>query len=590
MTQSARLPAAKRGKILYLLLFALTVTGFLPVMFVAQKLIGLYQEELRSTLREKQLTQAPAISEALDTYVDGARARVAKIAEAFSVLAELPGDDPTPRLLGDPGFLKRFLDADLILLTVHTRGGKRFESQTDPRISPEQVERLLAGGLATGQELISQPTYLPEREQAVVVITRPILSGTAVAGVLSGVFALNPIWDGILHELNVPYTAFVLDREGALIAHTDPAAMRKPAPRNELIDRFLGAGARDKETIPFTIAGPSGDVRMLGTRVPTRNGWGVFVQVEEGLAFAPAAAMKRAALRWALLTLLLGIGVAVLFAGYVTRPIQRLAEASRAFARGELGRRVEVSANNEIGELADTFNLMSTEIQGYIERLKSAAEENHELFLGTIRVLATAIDEKDPYTRGHSERVNRLSLVIGKHLDLSEKEMRHLHIASLLHDVGKIGIDDRILRKPAALTDDEFEVMKQHPVRGANILSGVRALEEIIPGMKHHHERWSGGGYPDGLVGEQIPLAARIIQIADSYDAMTTNRPYQRAMRMEAAVARINELTGAICDPKVVAAFNRAYRSGDLKAEGLAPGAPTARAIRENTRPANAPS
>ena len=124
---------------------------------------------------------------------------------------------------------------------------------------------------------------------------------------------------------------------------------------------------------------------------------------------------------------------------------------------------------------------------------------------------------------------------------------------------------------------------QQHPVRGANILSGVKALADIIPGMKHHHERFSGGGYPDGLVGEEIPLLARIIQIADSFDAMTTNRSYQRAMSMEAAVARVNELSGKICDPKVVEGLNRAYHSGELEAESLAPGAPTARAIRRQS-------
>ncbi|MEE8384793.1 MAG: HD domain-containing phosphohydrolase, partial [Dehalococcoidia bacterium] len=263
-----------------------------------------------------------------------------------------------------------------------------------------------------------------------------------------------------------------------------------------------------------------------------------------------------------------------------TRPIRRLAQASRAFARGEFGTRVEVRARNEIGELAETFNHMSGELELHIQELKHAAEEYRELFMGTTTALATAIDEKDPYTRGHSERVNRFTLILGKHLDLSEKEMTNLHLSALLHDIGKIGIDDRILRKPAALTDEEFEIMKQHPVRGANILAGVSALAEVIPGMKHHHERYAGGGYPDGLMGESIPLAARIIQVADALDAMTTNRPYQRAMGMEAAVKRMNDLAGTVSDPKVVDALNRAWRSGELEARKLAPGAPTARAIK----------
>src|SRR5881397_456046 len=137
-----------------------------------------------------------------------------------------------------------------------------------------------------------------------------------------------------------------------------------------------------------------------------------------------------------------------------------------------------------------------------------AAHENHLLFINSVRMLAAAIDAKDPYTRGHSERVARYSIGIGKNLGLSEQDMRNLRISALLHDVGKIGIDDRILRKPGALSDDEFEVMKGHPVKGAAIMSGVAQLIDIIPGMKYHHEKWSGGGYPDGLVGDYVCFRA----------------------------------------------------------------------------------
>src|SRR5438093_4656633 len=173
---------------------------------------------------------------------------------------------------------------------------------------------------------------------------------------------------------------------------------------------------------------------------------------------------------------------------------------------------------------------MSASIETAIDQLKKAAHENHLLFINSIRILAAAIDAKDPYTRGHSERVARYSIAIGKNLNLPEKEMRNLRISALLHDVGKIGIDDRILRKPGALSEDEFEVMKGHPAKGAAIMSGVAQLIDIIPGMKYHHEKWSGGGYPDGLVGEHIPVQARIVAIADPFGAMTTNRPYQQAM------------------------------------------------------------
>jgi HD-GYP domain-containing protein (c-di-GMP phosphodiesterase class II) len=208
---------------------------------------------------------------------------------------------------------------------------------------------------------------------------------------------------------------------------------------------------------------------------------------------------------------------------------------------------------------------MGEEIRNHIYRLDKALRENEFLLLGTIQAMAAAIDEKDPYTRGHSERVYRYSLAISRRMGLSKKAQRDVMISALLHDVGKIGIEDAILRKPAALTDQEFQIMKRHPAKGAHIMQPLLQMQEIIGGIRNHHERWAGGGYPDNLKGEEIPLLARIIQVADSFDAMTTTRPYQRAMKFEAGVARIRELAGIVFDPKVVEAFHEAWIAGDLK-------------------------
>jgi HD-GYP domain-containing protein (c-di-GMP phosphodiesterase class II) len=210
---------------------------------------------------------------------------------------------------------------------------------------------------------------------------------------------------------------------------------------------------------------------------------------------------------------------------------------------------------------------MSEEIEKAIEQLKRAADENNLLFINSVRMLAAAIDAKDPYTRGHSERVARYSIAIGKHLQLPAQEMRNLRISALLHDVGKIGIDDRILRKPGALSDEEFEIMKTHPAKGAAIMSGVAQLIDIIPGMKYHHERWTGGGYPESLKGDQIPMQARIVAVADTFDAMTTNRPYQKAMDIDYVVQKIRELAGTRYDPLVVEAFASAVKHGDIQLE-----------------------
>ncbi|MGD8376617.1 MAG: HAMP domain-containing protein, partial [Acidobacteriota bacterium] len=475
----------RRGRLLYVLLFALLFTGFVPVLFVAQKLNRLYEEELRSTLGEKQFTLAAAIAETLDTHVDGARARVAELAAALGTVAEHSGSGEQRRLIRGGDFLDGFVGGDLILVRFVDRRDRTYEAASQPRIPDAWVDRLVTGGRGDGAELITQPVFVPEVGIPVLAISRPVLAGGRLSGVVTGVFNLASIWDELVDSLNVPYTAYVLNQDGHLVAHTDPSRLGQPMPRHYLVERFLGPTSRDRETTSFVVTGgSSGDVRVLGTKMATRNGWGVFVQVEEALAFAPAVAVRAEARKWAGLTLALGIGVAVLFAGYLTRPIHRLAAAARAFAAGNLETRVEVSARNELGVLGDTFNSMASEIRDQLDKLREAAVENRELFLGTIRALAVAIDEKDPYTRGHSERVNRLSLIIGRHLGLDEAEMEDLNIGSLLHDLGKIGVDDRILRKPAALTDEEFELMKQHPGRGANILAGVKALERIVPAMK----------------------------------------------------------------------------------------------------------
>src|SRR5262249_35131150 len=149
-------------------------------------------------------------------------------------------------------------------------------------------------------------------------------------------------------------------------------------------------------------------------------------------------------------------------------------------------------------------------------------------------------------------------------MGLPEDQIWEIHVASRLHDVGKIAIDDAVLRKPGRLSPEEMEHMKTHPARGAAIMQSIRQMKNILPGLRSHHERWAGGGYPDGLKGEEIPLMARIIAVADTFDATTTERPYQKAMTPEQARNRINELKGVALDVRVVDAFNRAYDAGEF--------------------------
>ncbi len=179
------------------------------------------------------------------------------------------------------------------------------------------------------------------------------------------------------------------------------------------------------------------------------------------------------------------------------------------------------------------------------------------LFLGTVKSLSSAIDAKSKWTAGHSERVTRYALDIGKGMGLDEKVLKDIEIGGLLHDIGKLGTYEVILDKPGKLTDEEFNLIRQHPVKGAEILSPIKQLKGIIPVVRHHHEFYNGKGYPDGLKGEGIPLMARIMCVADSVDAMGADRPYRKGRPMDEIIAEVKRCSGTQFDPKVSEVFLR---------------------------------
>ncbi len=182
-------------------------------------------------------------------------------------------------------------------------------------------------------------------------------------------------------------------------------------------------------------------------------------------------------------------------------------------------------------------------------------KELRELFYKTIRAISNALDTKDSYTNGHSLRVTLYSMILAKQLGLDEDYMEDIEIAGLLHDIGKIAMPKSILCKNGKLTDEEFAIMKSHPVRGEKIVINIKKLQMISEWVKSHHERWDGKGYPDALKGENIPLAGRIIALADTYDAMTSTRPYRTALSHETAISEIKRCAGTQFDPRLADIF-----------------------------------
>ncbi len=192
------------------------------------------------------------------------------------------------------------------------------------------------------------------------------------------------------------------------------------------------------------------------------------------------------------------------------------------------------------------------------KRLKDA-------FLHTSEALAEAVNSRDPYTGGHVRRVENYSLLMGEALGLDEKDSEDLRLAAILHDIGKIGIDDAILRKAEPLSPEEEAMMQRHPEIGGRIMSFVTEMRDIIPGVRHHHENYDGSGYPDGLKGEDIPLHARIIAIADAFDALTTDRPYRKAVTMEEALGVLRRYRGSRFDPGLVDIFCRLIKESGAR-------------------------
>jgi len=191
---------------------------------------------------------------------------------------------------------------------------------------------------------------------------------------------------------------------------------------------------------------------------------------------------------------------------------------------------------------------------GYAERVRNDMTHAREGF-SMLDALVTAVDNKDRYTRRHSEDVMRYSVQIAQQLGLDADMLRVIEVAALIHDVGKIGVPDSILRKPGQLSDDEFAAIRQHPIMGAVIAESVPGFEGTLDAIRHHHERWDGKGYPGGLVGAAIPFVARLMAVADSYSAMTTDRPYRKGMAQEKALSILREGAGVQWDPQCVDAF-----------------------------------
>src|SRR3989441_12469524 len=563
-----------RIPILYVILSVLVLVSVVPMYFYSAQVESINRERLITNERLLQNTVTRSLADDISQHQESLRMMLANLSSALQVAS---GGDITSAHVEAPelrALLENFVSSseDLAYATLLNSDGKGISAG---RIAPDaflqrELERAYAaardGRVYNGQTFV---VGSGKSSRTVMLVSAPVMYGGRFLGMIGSVVDLQFLIRRLQEVNHNGLTPYVVDSQGRLVAGATPDyATGQDMTNLEIVKNFVEQGSKAQLVVPtreFSVGGKSG-VKMLGTYSPVTNlDWAVVVQKPRDEAYRGVYEMQRTARLLALLAALPSAAISFIAARRITNPLEVLTDSSRAIARGDFSQRVKLKSRTEIGELAATFNTMSEELEQFVLDLKRAANENRELFMGSIQMLAGAVDEKDPYTRGHSDRVTRYSLMIARQMGQPEEFVEIVRVSAQLHDVGKIGIEDRILKKPGALTSEEFDIMKTHTSKGAHILRPVAQLKDMIPGIELHHESLDGRGYPHGLKGDDIPLLPRIIAVADTFDALTTNRPYQEARDPEAALHIIHNLSGKRLDPTAVAALTAIYERGEIR-------------------------
>ncbi len=557
--------ARLRSSLTYPIAATLVLVTVVPMVAVGLALISSSRTDLETVERRYLVRQAVSLAGEISLSIEGHRTQLAGAARALAAADTIDADGFDVLLEGtanEPG-------RAFVYLVVRPVDGTGAFARS-PELGPETVE-LLDAALETahtraisGEEVQEVLLDLVPTEAPKVVMAFPLRSrNSKVWGSLAGVVDLGPMQAQLSTSTYAGLLVSVVDDGGRVVISSHQELRHQDLSESPLVQNFLGYTRRITLTYDHPLALETGQV--IGSVAPVGVlGWGVVIERPTADAFAPVRRSQQRTLGLTAVAALFALGIGFVFSRRLIVPLQSLASTSSEIAEGNLAVRASVRGQDEIAQLGTNFNHMAGNIEALVRKLKQALRQNQELFLETIKTLAAAIDAKDRYTRGHSDRVSSYSMAISRHLGLNQEEVFKVHIASILHDVGKLGIKDGILNKPGGLSDEEFEIMRQHPGIGAQIMSPIRMLKDTIPGIRNHHETWEGTGYPDRLKGEQIPMVARIIGVADTFDAMTTTRPYQQAMTLDYVLAKMNSMSGTRFDPLVVDAFMAAVKAGDI--------------------------
>lgn len=567
--------------LVYFVVFALLLIGLVPLVLTGWFLSERSGGELRAVENRYQIQLVQEKARQIEMFGQRHGDLVKSLANAFALsnnnaIFTLPQTD---QQLSDT--LRE--NPDVIAIYVRPESSEPLSLYRPGSILREEIDAVAERVLqqVNGESLfIGEPETIGASKEPVMTMASPVFNnGSRIASVIS-IMSLRGISRNVvgasstdereLWKSGLPII-FVVDQKGRALFHPDQKLVQEN--RNlgnlKIVSEWQESNRQIQSgLVPFTAEFEGTKHDMIGAYstvvLGNKHSLGVITMQDEARALASVGEMRSQTWLISLAFALAALVIGSIAARWLTAPILKLSAATQKIAAGDLTTRISTNNITEIGTLGESFNTMTDSLEEHIARLAKAATENRELFVGTVKALAAAIDGKDKYTRGHSERVARISVAIGKQLGLPEDELETLRISALLHDVGKIAIDDSILKKPAALSKEEFEIMKTHPVRGYKIMSQIPAMKEFLPGMYMHHEMVNGQGYPQGLKDEEIPLQAKIVSVADTFDAMTIDRPYSKGMLLPEALERIRELVGSRYDPKVVDALVRGCDSGEI--------------------------